>query len=50
MALATPALAARIEEVASVDGVRTNQLTQFLVVGLDGTGDRRPRCPIPRKA
>ncbi|HRA61446.1 MAG: flagellar basal body P-ring protein FlgI [Rhodoferax sp.] len=46
VALATPALAARIKEVASVDGVRTNQLTGFgLVVGLDGTGDQTTQMP-----
>jgi len=33
--------AARIKEVAAVEGVRSNQLTGFgLVVGLDGTGDQ----------
>jgi hypothetical protein len=37
----TPAKAARIKEVAAVEGVRNNQLTGFgLVVGLDGTGDQ----------
>ena len=36
-----PAQAARIKEVASVQGVRTNQLVGYgLVVGLDGTGDQ----------
>jgi len=36
-----PAQAARIKEVAAVEGVRSNQLTGFgLVVGLDGTGDQ----------
>lgn len=44
--LATPALAARIKEVAAVEGVRTNQLTGFgLVVGLDGTGDQTTQMP-----
>ena len=38
--LCWPAHAARIKEVASVQGVRPNQLTGYgLVVGLDGTGD-----------
>ena len=33
--------AARIKEVASIEGVRSNQLTGFgLVVGLDATGDQ----------
>ena len=44
--LAMPALAARIKEVAAVEGVRTNQLTGFgLVVGLDGTGDQTTQMP-----
>jgi len=44
--LAAPAFAARIKEVAAVEGVRTNQLTGFgLVVGLDGTGDQTTQMP-----
>jgi len=44
--LALPASAARIKEVAAVEGVRTNQLTGFgLVVGLDGTGDQTTQMP-----
>ena len=39
---ALPAQAVRIKEVASVQGVRSNQLTGYgLVVGLDGTGDQK---------
>jgi len=39
--------AARIKEVASVQGVRTNQLTGYgLVVGLDGTGDQSTQAPF----
>ncbi|HEX5806210.1 MAG TPA: flagellar basal body P-ring protein FlgI [Macromonas sp.] len=39
--LAIPAQAARVKDVAAVQGVRTNQLTGYgLVVGLDGTGDQ----------
>jgi flagellar P-ring protein precursor FlgI len=35
-----PATAARIKDIASVEGVRGNQLTGYgVVVGLDGTGD-----------
>ena len=38
--------AMRIKEVASVEGVRSNQLTGFgLVVGLDGTGDQTTQMP-----
>lgn len=40
------AQAMRIKEVASIEGVRTNQLTGFgLVVGLDGTGDQTTQMP-----
>ena len=38
--------AARIKEVAAIEGVRSNQLTGFgLVVGLDGTGDQTSQMP-----
>src|SRR4029078_4001478 len=38
---------ARIKEVASVQGVRTNQLVGYgLVVGLDGTGDQTTTTPF----
>ena len=40
MLLAQPAAAARIKDIASVEGVRGNQLSGYgVVVGLDGTGD-----------
>jgi flagellar P-ring protein precursor FlgI len=42
-----PSHAARIKEVASVQGVRPNQLTGYgLVVGLDGTGDQSTQAPF----
>jgi len=42
----TAAQAARIKEVAAVEGVRSNQLSGFgLVVGLDGTGDQTTQMP-----
>lgn len=42
-----PAQAARLKEVASVQGVRPNQLTGYgLVVGLDGTGDQTAQAPF----
>ena len=46
-AFAGPGYAAtRIKEVASIEGVRSNQLTGFgLVVGLDGTGDQTTQMP-----
>ena len=42
-----PAAAARIKELASVQGVRHNALTGYgLVVGLDGTGDQTTQTPF----
>ncbi len=39
--------AARVKEVASVQGVRTNQLLGYgLVVGLDGSGDQTAQTPF----
>jgi len=41
------ASAARVKEVASVAGVRSNQLTGYgLVVGLDGSGDQTTAAPF----
>ncbi len=41
-----PAEAARLKEIASIEGVRSNQLTGFgLIVGLDGTGDQTTQMP-----
>jgi flagellar P-ring protein precursor FlgI len=43
----TPAGATRLKEVASVQGVRSNQLIGYgLVVGLDGTGDQSTQAPF----
>ncbi len=43
----TDADAARLKEVASVQGVRSNQLVGYgLVVGLDGTGDQTTQTPF----
>lgn len=42
-----PAAAERIKDLASVAGVRANQLVGYgLVVGLDGTGDRTSQTPF----
>ncbi len=42
-----PAQAMRLKEVASVQGVRSNQLVGYgLVVGLDGTGDQTTSTPF----
>lgn len=44
---AQPAHAARLKDVASVQGVRTNALVGYgLVVGLDGTGDQTTSAPF----
>jgi flagellar P-ring protein FlgI len=43
----SPVAAARIKEVASIQGVRMNQLVGYgLVVGLDGTGDQTTSAPF----
>ena len=40
------ASAARLKEIAAIEGVRSNQLSGFgLVVGLDGTGDQTTQMP-----
>jgi flagellar P-ring protein FlgI len=46
-ASAQPAHAERIEDIATVAGVRSNQLVGYgLVVGLDGTGDQTTQAPF----
>ena len=45
--LTMPVYAERIKDVASVDGVRINQLVGYgLVVGLDGSGDQTTQAPF----
>ena len=47
MLLALPVQAERIKELASIQGVRNNQLVGYgLVVGLDGTGDQTTQTPF----
>jgi flagellar P-ring protein precursor FlgI len=42
-----PAMAERIKDLASVQGIRNNQLVGYgLVVGLDGTGDQTTQTPF----
>jgi flagellar P-ring protein precursor FlgI len=42
-----PARSERIKEIATIQGVRTNQLLGYgLVVGLDGTGDQTTQAPF----
>jgi flagellar P-ring protein precursor FlgI len=45
--LPAPAAAERIKDLATIQGVRTNQLIGYgLVVGLDGTGDQTTQAPF----
>lgn len=44
---AQPSHADRLKEIASIQGVRTNQLLGYgLMVGLDGTGDQTTQAPF----
>jgi flagellar P-ring protein precursor FlgI len=47
MLAAVPAHAERIKDIATIAGVRANQLVGYgLVVGLDGTGDQTSQAPF----
>jgi len=47
LAVATAARAERVKDLATVQGVRSNQLIGYgLVVGLDGTGDQTSQAPF----
>jgi len=47
LVLAQPAAAERVKDLASVAGVRSNQLVGYgLVVGLDGSGDQTSQTPF----
>jgi flagellar P-ring protein precursor FlgI len=49
--LAAPAQAERIKDLASIQGVRQNQLIGYgLVVGLDGSGDQTTQTPFTTQA
>ncbi|KPF78774.1 flagellar biosynthesis protein FlgA [Brevundimonas sp. AAP58] len=52
LALAGPVMAqSRIKDIASIEGVRSNQLVGYgLVVGLNGTGDSLRNCPFTRQS
>ena len=51
LAMAMPAKAERIKDIASIAGVRTNQLLGYgLVVGLDGTGDKTSSAPFTEQS
>jgi len=46
-AFASPARAERVKELATIQGVRSNQLVGYgLVVGLDGSGDQTTQAPF----
>jgi flagellar P-ring protein precursor FlgI len=46
-----PALAERIKDIASIQGVRSNQLIGYgIVVGLDNTGDQTTQTPMTTQA
>jgi len=47
LSLSAPVLAERIKDIASIGGVRSNQLVGYgLVVGLDGSGDKQSSSPF----
>ena len=47
ISLITPAHAERLKDIATIQGVRNNQLLGYgLVVGLDGTGDQTTQTPF----
>ena len=47
MLASTPASAERLKDLASIGGVRQNQLIGYgLVVGLDGSGDQTTQTPF----
>ncbi|MCW3478061.1 flagellar basal body P-ring protein FlgI [Neisseriaceae bacterium JH1-16] len=47
LSLSAPAFAERIKDIASIGGVRSNQLVGYgLVVGLDGSGDKQSSSPF----
>ena len=51
LSLAYPASAERVKDIATVAGVRSNQLVGYgLVVGLDGTGDQTSQTPFTIQA
>ncbi len=51
LAIAPSAAAQRLKDLASVSGVRANQLVGYgLVVGLDGTGDQTTQTPFTVQA
>ena len=50
-ALTTPAQAERVKDLATIQGVRTNQLIGYgLVVGLDGSGDKNTSAPYTEQS
>ena len=51
LGLAAPAMAERIKDLATIQGVRSNHLIGYgLVVGLDGTGDQVRQTPFTQQS
>ena len=51
LGLAEPAMAERIKDLATIQGVRSNHLIGYgLVVGLDGTGDQVRQTPFTQQS
>ena len=51
LVLVSPVLADRLKDIASLQGVRNNQLIGYgIVVGLDGTGDQTTQTPFTTQA
>lgn len=51
ISVVTPAWADRIKDLATIQGVRSNQLVGYgLVVGLDGTGDQVRQTPFTQQS
>ena len=47
LGMSLPAEAERLKDLATIQGVRSNQLIGYsLVVGLDGTGDQTTQTPL----
>ena len=47
LSVSAPVRAERIKDIATVAGVRSNQLVGYgLIVGLDGTGDQTSQAPF----
>ena len=51
LGVATPSAAERLKDIASISGIRNNQLIGYgIAVGLDGTGDQTTQTPFTRQS